>query len=726
MRQRIQAIIEKFRACKPLLHARYFLWFCLLLLLRPALAQDTHRSDDTKVLFLLLCDGMTWDDIASGQYPHLREFAERGSIALMNCTVTGKRDNVSALLTLATGQRLPAEPADAFAANHNEHILTERGDALTLFARRTGSHTFNGRRVLVDNQAIVHLNIASLKRRGIVEQSLGHLLYYGRAGGGMLLGNIDTDIPQRTAALLMMNTYGETVGRFDIFRPDPTALSGKRDDPLRLAQFAYENFASFTVIMLREPATLDLFLYLLQENLKHIESVHPNILIVSPRPPETQNRLTPVLAAGPDFPPGLFTSATTRTPGLIANTDIAPTILDVFNLAAPPVMIGKPATVLKSTHTAERLAALSRLDYIAQLNDQVLHRVMPIFAIVFALYFLLLFLRSQSPRWLVLGLVPILFLPAALLLAPLLVPPTFWEYALRIVAWQFALTVLALILARLTHRKLPVLIAAINIILILGDILSGQTLLKDSLLSGYALSGIRYYGIGNEYLGVLLAFVLTGTFLALDNRETLTQRTRLLIIFSWVGTLFVLGWVGLGANAGSLVAGVTGFGVGTAILYERRPTWKLALVCIIFGLLLAFAFGSLEAFLLPTQKNGGGSHFGTALRTAANQNNAGYLLEIATRKAAMNLRLFLMPAFLAILAALSLAGFLGYCRFRSVLTVASPPASWIRRALPAFLATAVSALIFKDSGVITVAFFLALSAFLLLLSALSPPKQNTP
>ena len=124
-------------------------------------------------------------------------------------------------------------------------------------------------------------------------------------------------------------------------------------------------------------------------------------------------------------------------------------------------------------------------------------------------YFLILFLRSQPPRWLVFGIVPLLFLPAALLLAPILIPPTLWEYALRIVAWQFGLAFFALALARISRCNLPVTVALTNIALILGDILTGQNLLKDSLLSGYALSGIRYYGIGNEYLGVVLAFALT-------------------------------------------------------------------------------------------------------------------------------------------------------------------------------------------------------------------------
>ena len=706
----------------------FIVLLCVLVFCASSVRSQTHTHE--RRLILVLCEGLTADDILSNRFPHLRDLSERSAVALMNCAVTGKRDTTATLLTLATGQRIASEPEDALAASHSERNLTpEQGDVLTIYQRRTGNLSLK-----MQSDSIVHLNIASLLRRNIVPQNLGSVLSGASPPvSSAIFGNLPPHSAQRTAAILTLDGIGRTTGRFDIFRPEPNDPKIRKDDPLRLAQIAAESSAAFTVVVLNEAVSLDLFLYLLQAS-QHDADAMPALLIVSPRPPDTQNRLTPVIAFGRAFPPGLLTSATTRTPGLIANTDIAPTILKTFDIAASPTMIGKPAIVLKSANAAERLAAISRLDYVSQLNDQALHRVMPIFAGVFALYFALLFLRSQPPRWLVLGLVPILFLPAALLLAPILVPPTLSEYALRIVAWQFALTIFALLLARLTRSKLPVLIAAVNVVLILGDILTGQTLLKDSLLSGYALSGIRYYGIGNEYLGVLLAFVLTGTFLALDNRVSslpspgvnaascsLSPVPCSLILLFWIGVLFIVGWVGLGANAGSLVAGVAGFGVGTAILYGRRPTWKLTLVCILFGLLLAFAFGSIEEFFL-TQKNGGGSHFGTALRTAANQNDVGYLLEIAARKAAMNLRLFLLPAFLATLAALAFVGFLGHRRFRSVLTAAFPSESWIRRALPAFLATAVAALIFKDSGVITAAFFLALSAFLLLLAALSKQR----
>ena len=42
----------------------------------------------------------------------------------------------------------------------------------------------------------------------------------------------------------------------------------------------------------------------------------------------------------------------------------------------------------------------------------------------------------------------------------------------------------------------------------MGDGLTGTTLVSQSVLSAYALAGIRFYGIGNEYMGLLLGGAL--------------------------------------------------------------------------------------------------------------------------------------------------------------------------------------------------------------------------
>ena len=70
-----------------------------------------------------------------------------------------------------------------------------------------------------------------------------------------------------------------------------------------------------------------------------------DVLCVSPYPPPgpagAWDRLPPILGIGPDFHPGLLTSATTQTSGLVANIDVAPTLLDLLGHPVPATMQGR-------------------------------------------------------------------------------------------------------------------------------------------------------------------------------------------------------------------------------------------------------------------------------------------------------------------------------------------------------------------------------------------------
>lgn len=180
----------------------------------------------------------------------------------------------------------------------------------------------------------------------------------------------------------------------------------------------------------------------------------------------------------------------------------------------------------------------------------------------------------------------------------------------------------------------------------------------------------------------------------------------------WLFLLFVLGWPGLGANAGSLAATGAGFGVGAAILRGQKANWRLAVGCILSGLLLALLFSGLEVVLSGPE--GGATHLGGALQEAAGRRGPGYLLEIALRKIGMNLRLLTSPWLLLAAGGLVVVILLTNALIGPLLRERLAQRPWTSRGLPAIAAAAIASLLFKDSGVVTVT-FLAGSAALLLL-----------
>ena len=263
------------------------------------------------------------------------------------------------------------------------------------------------------------------------------------------------------------------------------------DNPISLVQYALQKHVDLVVIQMGDGARaeaarvhlseaqyredhdhamrmLNMLVFLLTE---HLKGEPADILIVAPRPPaadahhpDNWNHLTPIIGYGPDFPPGMFTSATTRTPGLIANIDVAPTLLSLYHLPIPRTMIGRPlsisAIVSRAKSASDRLAYLSRLDFLATLNAAALAPVLVALAALTLLFALggLLALKTEFRTGASLGAMGVISLmnfPAALLLAPLLVPPTLIEYGLRIGAWMVALTLVTWGLPASSVSRLP-------------------------------------------------------------------------------------------------------------------------------------------------------------------------------------------------------------------------------------------------------------------------------
>ena len=714
----------------------FFLW-----LLAVSAGAAPHR------VVLVVCERLTWEDV-NAECPFLVSLLDRSAIGLMNTAVSGPKNPASAMLAMAAGQLLPSEAGDEQAFNGTESVMGavpgETGTAGEIYARRTG-------RALVPGRTIVHLNVASLTRRQIIGQNMGAALANADPPRRMVIcGNADTDTPQRRAALLALDAQGTTAGDVALVLKDTDKPFGITDDVATLARFAAATDADVFVAVLGDVARaeaarsslsdtdyhavrrkalrgLDAFLLQLFA-IHHLDTGAVNLVLVSPCPPpssvtrpeppnpEVWTHLAPIVALGPDFPPGLLGSPTTRTPGLVANVDIAPTLLNLLDVPVPPTMPGRPMQSLQSVNNPEeRLKRVSRLDFVTTLNAQAMTQVaMPLSGLCFALVLASIAAYRRGGRrtasWHLSGLIFTLNLPAGLLLATILIPPTLLEYGLRIVAWMAALTIINYALARMGRVSPPVACGLLNIVLIVIDLFRGQPLLKDSLLSSYALSGIRYYGIGNEYLGVVLGYALLGGFAWMGEREEEKKKRSgeeqesskevLALMVGWIGLACVLGWPGLGANAGSLIVTGAGFGVGAWMLTGRRFSFGIAIVCLLAGIGLSFAFGAVDAALAGPAA----SHAGHVLNAVGQGRGAAYLLEIMARKIGMNLRLLVSPFFLlggslVVVTALLMRAVLG----KAVAALFAAHVR-LRQSLPALAVTLFASLLFKDSGVVTVGF----------------------
>jgi hypothetical protein len=717
---------------------RYVPLLLLLLLPVKCIAQLSARRH----VVVILADALRFEDIENPECAALKQMALNGALGVMNCAVAGARNGATANLTLAAGRQIAADATDVLAFNDWEAVPGENGEARMAYMRRVGPLNPAASRIVPDaGHAVKHLGIASLARRDLGAKRLGAVLANQKPPITTWVGgNVDTYSPDRSASLLTVDEMGVGAGLVSLLRFDNSDSFGLVDDPLAMIQTTSEAAATFDFVVIqtgdlgrleaarpyltdqqfhaRRDAALRR-LNILVNGLNESESAAgADLMLVSPRPVANParhgawDRLTPIIAVGPDFTPGLLTSATTRRQGLVANIDFAPTILSLFHILPPVVMTGHTMSIVGngSADAGERIAAAARIDFVAGLNETAKKNILlPLGVVCFLIVATsLLSTRYSAHRshWFATGFVFILNLPAAMLLAPILVPPTLLEYGLRIVAWSAALTVFCYLPAYLWRISPIVTAMAATVALITADIVTGQLLQKDSLFCVYAVAGIRFYGIGNEYLGVLIAFSIMAVFCLLDakaaaeSRLIVTKSAVLCATITWIAIAFICGWPGLGSNAGSLAVTAAAFGIGLQTICGRKPSWRSAALFTAIGLAVAFLFGSLDTAL-----NGpSSSHLGAAMHSAYNGRGIGYLAEIAARKLMLNLHFLTAPGFLAGLAAIILCVGIATALTGKALEQLLRKRDWLARSLYPMGAAAAAALLFKDSGVVTMDF----------------------
>ena len=477
--------------------------------------------------------------------------------------------------------------------------------------------------------------------------------------------------------------------------PDAKAPGGKREDPARLwaatqaalgtcdlvvvhfgdfARAERENGRGFLLPPAyqahRERAlqALDAYLGLVAPGF------HGTLFLVAPTPPMlpngTWNQLTPFVAHSFAGAPALARSDTTQMPGLIASRDLAPTILAALQVPAPRQMTGASVTAAADPNG---LARLRRMDRLTRLNQEAQN---PVFwtvgfgaaTIVFGSLGLYLTgrMKGRTGKIARYGLRIVSAWPLALLLAPLANPSTADVYLLEIAA----------VVALLALLPSPALICALTAWVVVGDGLTGTTLISNSALSEYALSGIRFYGIGNEYMGVLMGgALLAGThpahkFATLPKREgqegvglpssssrfgRSTQSEEraqgevgssglwLLLWFALV--TFVLSFPAFGAKAGGAITATATFTVAWRLLRGQTVNWKHLAGSILAGFALVFLWAILSHALHLRR-----THLETATE-ALGQGRFGYILGVSLRKIGLAARVILHPgALLGLLA----------------------------------------------------------------------------
>lgn len=657
------------------------------------------------------------DRISFGDMEGLQGFGELmrdGSIALMNNRPSGAYSACKGYVSIGSGARAEASPSSVGA-------LEVDHETMEMFYSRTGERVAPG---MVVNPYINKLVSQNLNGEyGASAGSLGDALR--RAGlKTSLLGNADCEDNQvRWAVSIAMDKkgivdYGVVGGH--ILKEDGGFPTGRRTDFAKLMGYLDQALqrTDFVVIetgdMTRIEESRDLmneamYRYHRNKALLGISNFLSDLkqkadkegwllMLVVPYPANEEiargARLTPLIVYGGGFSKGLLSSGTTRREGIVAAIDIAPTVLGFFGIEAG-YLTGRPLRTVPDGENISRVRELGlRTVNTSNFRYPILYNY-AVFVILVVLMGLFIILYPAFFRGLLVPPVEIaltftMVFPAVLLVLPL--------FKLQTLAGNAAVAVLAAAgLGIVLHgtiknvKTLLLVVSGLTVLLIVLDVVTGGGLIQNSVLGYDPIIGARYYGIGNEYMGIVAGSAITALCSMLEFvRVPLWAEGAVLGIVT-----FVVGYPALGANLGGAITCFMAFTFLLMRIRETRIGIKQVTVAAFALVVVLAAFLLADAMFLEDH-----SHIAAAAQAAANSGYSG-LLATVRRKLAMNVKLLRYTVWTKVLiTVITVTGILFYRPvgfFKGVF--AKYP--YYAKGWSALVVAAAAGMAVNDSGVVT-------------------------
>ncbi len=310
------------------------------------------------------------------------------------------------------------------------------------------------------------------------------------------------------------------------------------------------------------------------------------VVIERPSPAEKGEQLA-IAIAGPGFV-GMLRSPSTRTPGYVLSTDIAPTVLRHFGIDVPPAMSGL-AIESGGRVDFDALAELEgRYRQVGESRGTAILIPLLVWFLLAAGAILIGRGRYSGFALSVLCLAVIL-LPATLLLTASLSPSAVLESA---VAGLLPL-VAALLLVRFVPGWRALAIACGVTVFAYGvDLVGGLDLTPKAVIGPNPGLGARFYGIGNELESTLMVLTSIGTGAALQawgGDLTVRRQAGAFLAAGLVGTvIFAAGR--FGADVGAAIIFPVAAVVGASVVMGRPKLVWLGLAAAGAALVLLALF----------------------------------------------------------------------------------------------------------------------------------------
>lgn len=712
---------------------------CVFGCTKPVQAAETERKPEPRRVIIYMIDKLSINDLSPKTTPYLWKLQEQGGIGLLNTITGGERTSKNGCCTISAG-KLAVGSSNAH-LNYEAGEVLEEEPAADIFARNTG---------FVPEKDDILISSINVIEKNNSQRNLGQA---GRLGDSIhalglktaVIGNSDRPgYPNRPGCLLLMDSrgivdsgaigpqmcrlggfnesllplqsdYDKMREQFSILRDDNDVILLEFGDLSRLESM----YSSFSPARYREERKN--LLQRIDGSIRQIqEELLPGnnfIYIISPSPSRNSYipsaLLTPIIIIKPGFE-GTLTSYSTRRTGIVLTTSLQNSIL---NCLAP-----EREENIFATAANDSFQQLKRLNHREVFNYVYQATILSAFIALILLLLLLAYLLSlHSPdnplRLPILGF--ILCLPWSMLLIGLFTFTRPLYFFLLLLLLNLLLTIASFLLARILRLNPLFLIISATIITIAWDLISKGSLIANSVMSYRVISGARYYGLGNEYMGVLIGATIALATLIFS--KSFTSKNRLFLAFIFAAIIFLIAYPLFGINVGGAITASIGLGYSYLAFNQGyiRISWKKIIVLLLLTALLLLLMALID-LKQPLEVQ---SHLGHSIALIM---NGGWveIINIISRKVQMQLRVISYGGWGWILLAGMLAVSFLLFQPRRQIKAYSEKQPLILQGLRGILLSSMVAIIFNDSGITSAASMSLYFAVLFIYSLGLEPVQS--
>jgi hypothetical protein len=598
----------------------------ITVLFEPLTANASNPQQQSPKVVIVSMPRVTWSMLEDIRIPNIDNLIKNGSSGSLSIlTPGGAKSLENGYVTIAAGNRAGAAPAqdttffmkdeevnnqlsqnifrdergevpgdgEAFALGYEKTIVeNNRG----LYKPDTGAFTSA---LEANNKTISVIGNADMCTSKIMGCSQRAIAYLGSDRNGVVKnGDISRDLLNDDLSLNMKLVEEKTLT--SIKEHDVSAVECSNIEKA-------DNERTSSVAMVSDELIKESIMdcdKLIGKVTEKLDLSKDRIFIVSPASPRTKEQLTVFISAGKGISPGYAISGITRRKGIVSLADIAPTILDFYNIETPNTMEATLLDWVKSSDTvAQKKESFINVNKKSTLRDSAFVKVATTFIIVIFLSVILslsaykkfkkLKIYAVFLSWMSLVMPTIAFLMAPFMLAlskPIIVYLFFVSSSILVSAGCY------FAMKKFGTPMVVLWICATTLTVQIVDIIFSGNLQLNSLFGYSAIIAGRFAGFGN--LAFSIVAISSVVLVAMIKQ---LSRTRPYLNKKWVNIailamlIFVLimdGLPYLGSDVGGVLSLTPMVFIVGLMMYEKR----LSIKTIIYALLITLA--TLTAFSL--------------------------------------------------------------------------------------------------------------------------------